>query len=75
MSESDQYKVLMTPEELEICRELGKLHMRICAIMGDEVSNDRFEVMLHTHALQNMVMSTAARRAYPEHFRMLGQKP
>jgi hypothetical protein len=67
-------EILMTKEELDICRDLGDIHVRICQMMGQNHSNDQFEVMLHTHALQNMVMSQAARRAYPGNFRQLGEK-
>jgi hypothetical protein len=65
---------LLTTEEKQLVRDLGDVHSRICQMMGDNHSNDKFEVMLHTHALQNMVMSQAARRGFPHLFRQLGEK-
>lgn len=74
MTQPEPDEELMTEEELSICADLGVIHTRICGIMGNNHTNDKFEVMLHTHALQNMVMSQAARRKYPQSFRQLGER-
>lgn len=78
MSQGDipdiQIHPLLTPNEMVIISDLGEMNQRICNIMGDNHANDKFEVMLHIHALQNMVMSQAARRAFPTQFRQLGEK-
>jgi hypothetical protein len=46
------------------------------AVIGDgghQAANDMREVVLHIHALQNMILSQAAARAYPDRYRLLGQ--
>lgn len=41
---------------------------------GETRDFDMGEAVLHIHALQNMVLSQAARRMYPDRYRMLGSR-
>jgi hypothetical protein len=65
---------LMTTDEHAICELLGDLHWRIKrVIQGPQALRDWQEATFHIHALQNMIMSQAAARAYPERYRLLGE--
>ena len=65
---------LLTEAEIGLVGALGDLMGDLRAIMGDDVPADVREACNHIHALQNMVLSQAARRAYPDEFRMLGKR-
>lgn len=63
---------LLTPMErdcLTHIRRAAGLFRKIC---GGQ-SGDWVEAAAHIHALQQMVMSQAAARAYPAEFRLLGE--
>ena len=70
----------MTAEEHEAMDAIGRAHAAICKVIrqgGDEaVENaDINEAVLHVHALQQMVLSNAAARTYPDRYRLLGKRP
>ena len=69
-----RHKELMTQVEKKIVGDLGDLMGDIRSIMGTDVPADVREATNHIHALQNMVLSQAARRKYPNDFRMLGSR-
>lgn len=64
----------LTELELDVIRRLGLIWNDICNIVGTELSRegDLNEAIVHIHALQQMIMSQAAGRAYPETLRLLG---
>jgi hypothetical protein len=64
---------MMTPEEHNLVEKLGSLMEDFNEISGPKRANDMFEVMLHVHALQNMVLAQSAARAYPGTYRLLGE--
>lgn len=66
---------LLTDEERQIVRDLGAIWGRITAIVGDGPTRaaDLHEIVAHIHALQHMIMSNAAARAFPTEFRLLGE--
>ena len=68
---------LLTDEEHKIVEDLGAMWNRFCTVVppGMARENDLQEAMVHIHALQNMVLSQAARRAFPQVYRMLGGPP
>lgn len=66
---------LMTNTEKEIVKDLGMIFNKIQSVMGTDVPADVREACNHIHALQNMIISCAGRRAYPQLFRMLGEYP
>jgi len=53
------------------------LWKQLSEIIGDGESrnNDVLEAVHYIHALQRMIMSQAAGRAYPEEYRLLGESP
>lgn len=54
---------------------LGLAYTNIVQITkGAEVSGDLAEAASRIHDLQNMVMANAAARAYPDRYRLLGQR-
>lgn len=59
----------LTPGEHQLIESLGKTCMSICSLAGT-TEGDRAEAILHTHALQNMVLARAAARAYPGRYRL-----
>lgn len=64
---------LLTADELHaitLTVELAKLCFKI---IGDPGGGDTHEIVLYIHAIQRMIMSQAAARAYPETFRLLGK--
>jgi hypothetical protein len=69
---------LLTVDERAFVKKAGALYSDLCKVVGpSELTRDADlrEAVFHVHALQNMVLSQAARRAYPEEFRMLGGTP
>jgi hypothetical protein len=67
----------LTELELKALKQSGELAQLIRQIIGDgpNSSHDWAEAAAHIHAIQNMVMSQAAARSYPDKFRLLGNKP
>ncbi|HEY5990762.1 MAG TPA: hypothetical protein VIV12_30855 [Streptosporangiaceae bacterium] len=58
---------------MDLCSELARA---VAAIIGDGngvKAADFREMVLHVHALQNMILAQAAARAYPDRYRLLGQ--
>lgn len=64
----------MTDDEHEALALTAKLNGALHRIIGDgpSAAGDRTEVVLHVHALQNMVHAQAGARAYPDRYRPLG---
>ena len=67
---------MLMEHEHALIEKLGSLMADFRAICGDDdtTRNDMFEVMLHVHGLQNMVLAQAAMRAYPGWYRGMGTK-
>lgn len=65
----------LTREELSALDLTAQLMGKFNKIVGKgrNRSADLGEVVIHIHALQNMIMSQAAARAYPERFRLMGE--
>lgn len=65
---------LLTDKELEAIEVSCKLAHLLKEIIGDgpQESGDNAERIMHIHAIQHMIMSQAAARAYPHRFRLLG---
>lgn len=79
MPESDPLSApgLLTEYELDTLNVLAQLADRMRkVIIGTgspaHIEGDWAEAAAHIHALQQMVMSQAAARAYPDRFRLLG---
>jgi hypothetical protein len=66
----------LTDLEHEAMRKSGELAQLLRQIIGDgpHAYNDWVEASIHIHAIQNMILSQAAARAYPDTFRLLGQQ-
>lgn len=62
--------------EHEAIEKSGELAQLMRKIIGDgpNAYHDWVEATVHIHAIQNMVLSQAAARAYPDTFRLLGEK-
>lgn len=65
----------LTVLEHAVISDLGKLANDFSDIIGDGPTSkaDFLEAVIHIHALQRMVMSNAAARAYPLLYRRLGE--
>lgn len=65
---------MLTAKEHALVEKLGSLMEDFRAILNGDAtgSNDMFEVMLHVHGLQNMVLSQCAAREYPTEYRLMG---
>lgn len=61
---------------MDLLAELNRVMRRIVSAGvdpgNDSRAGDLREVTWHIHGLQNMVLSQAAARAYPERYRLLG---
>lgn len=66
---------LLTANEIDIVTSLGHLANRFALLVSDGNSHDEDirESVSHFHALQNMVLSQAAARRYPDKFRLMGK--
>jgi hypothetical protein len=64
---------LLTTAELEALDLTSRLTAKLNIIFNGITSADYHEAIHAIHVLQNMVMSQAAARAYPERFRLLGE--
>lgn len=62
---------LLTDLELEAMDLSAKLANKVKEMIGS-ASPDWSEAALHIHGIQNMILSQAAARAYPDRFRLLG---
>jgi hypothetical protein len=56
---------------LDLTRQLANAMAGIAA-SGSELRADWSEFTTHLHAIQHMIMSQAAARAYPDQYRLLG---
>ena len=67
---------LLTTDEHEAVRQAGLLHQLISKRIvahGPSRDGDITELTTAIHIIQRMVMGQAAARAYPGHYRLLGQ--
>jgi hypothetical protein len=65
---------LLTQEEhhaVDLCAQLAQSFIKILG--NNQDSDDYKEAEFSIHALQNMVLSQAAARAYPDLYRQLGK--
>jgi hypothetical protein len=77
MKQSSDPAASLSDLELEAMKKSGELANLLRQIIGDEAPNayhDWVEATIHVHALQNMILSQVAARAYPERFRLLGKQ-
>jgi hypothetical protein len=66
---------LLTELEHSTIGLLGMVFRNITEIAKDsKIPGDLEEAASKIHDLQHMVMAQAAARAYPEHYRLLGQR-
>lgn len=68
-------KEILTDAEKKVIDHLAdawNLFVREVIFDGDTALEDQTEFMQHIHALQNMMLSQAARRYYPQQYRLLG---
>jgi len=65
----------LTQDELVAMHFTAELANAFGRIVGDGQTrmDDLSEAVHHIHALQHMIMSQAAARAYPSRFRLLGE--
>lgn len=65
----------LTDHEFKVISQTAELWNSLQSVVGTGPmrDSDLRELMVHVHAIQNCVLSQAARRAYPERFRMLGE--
>jgi len=68
--------ILLTYNEQRAIALTGDLANLISLIVGSGAtrSADLTELVAHIHAIQNAILSQAAARAYPNKYRLLGQK-
>lgn len=64
---------MLTDLEHQTLGLLGQVAGAFNEIMGVTRQADSAEVVSHIHALQRMIASQAAARAYPERYRLLGE--
>ncbi len=78
MSKSPKSKpdALLSDLEHEAIEKSGELAQLMRKLIGEgpNAYHDWVEATIHIHALQNMILSQAAARAYPDKFRLLGEK-
>ena len=62
--------------ELDAIEKSAELAQLLRKIVGDgpNAYHDWVEATIHIHAIQNMVLSQAAARIYPNKFRLLGER-
>ncbi len=67
---------LLTPQEHQLVNDLGRIAGQFLDIIHEQSglsgSGDYAEAVYYIHGLQNMVLSQAAARAYPTHYRLMG---
>lgn len=66
----------LTELEHDAIEKSGELAQLMRKIIGDgpNAYHGWVEATIHIHAVQNMILSQAAARAYPDNFRLLGGK-
>ena len=66
---------LSLEDKFKLVKDLGQCACDFNSIVGNEHPKiqDKAEFCFHIHALQNMVLSQAAARAYPDEYRLLGK--
>lgn len=66
----------LTELEYEAIEKSGELAQLLRKIIGDgpNAYHDWVEATIHVHAIQNMILSQVAARAYPDKFRPLGER-
>lgn len=79
MSNNDQTaeSEFLTSEEFIALGMTANLFAFIATrVIGNDITReaDLTEFSLHVHAIQNMILSQAAARAYPDKFRLLGER-
>jgi hypothetical protein len=67
------YLTLAEIEAIELTVQLAGAFGRIVSD-GEQRSNDLREFCAALHVIQRMVMAQGMARAFPEHFRLLGEK-
>ena len=67
---------LLTPTELQAIQHTAALANLLHTIIGDDSTreHDMNELVHHIHVIQRYIMSQAAARAYPDTFRLLGER-
>ena len=67
---------ILSDTEFEAMQKSGELAVLVREVIGNGPHNynDWLEATIHIHAIQNMILSQAAARAYPDQFRLLGQQ-
>jgi hypothetical protein len=60
---------------MDLTIELVRVVYAIIGTGDGAAANDRREAFGHVHAIQQMIMSQAAARAYPDRYRLLGNTP
>lgn len=75
MNDQNDYKDLLSELDREALEQAVVLWSTLQKIVGRGTprNSDLREMMDHIHAIQNCIMSQAARRAFPDQFRMLGE--
>lgn len=71
MTDKD-FLTLAERRALDISGELADAFKQVIG-HGETSKEDFAEVVLHIHALQNMLLAQAAGRAYPEKYRLMGE--
>lgn len=66
---------LLTADEHAVMEITADLWNGLCRIAGRGKTReaDLTEACAHVHAIQHMILAQAAARAYPEHYRLLGE--
>lgn len=65
---------LLTTQEMSVIEACSELTEKVRAIMPEDVGVvSLLEVTTHIFAIQRLVMSNAAARAYPKMYRLLGE--
>lgn len=67
---------LLTDDEHRAVELAGELYGVLCAVVGNGPARDQDlrELVAPIHAIQHAVLKQAAARAYPDRYRLLGEK-
>jgi hypothetical protein len=73
-TDDEDMPALLTVAEVACLKQCAALAGMLLDVVGPEQTGpqDWRELVFHIHAIQNAVLSQAAARAYPRHFRLLG---
>jgi hypothetical protein len=76
MIEHSEPEPALSDTEHDAIKKSAELATLIRNIIGDGLNSyhDWVEATVHIHAIQNMILSQAASRAYPDLYRLLGEK-